>query len=111
MTDCEICQRIKETGWNGGKTHCRQCHRTWTSKIEGHCARCHRHFSGYSAFDAHLDAQARCMDPAAVRDKRGNPVLEQRGGVWRGWLSPEARESFRGRVSKGRKPSEGSSGA
>jgi hypothetical protein len=69
-----------------GRSHCRDCHRTWASLIEGHCAVCHHHFANYPAFDAHFDGDEH-VDPATVLRLNGKPKLTYRttvfGKTWR----------------------------
>ena len=80
-----------------GGTHCRDCHRDWTSKVEAHCAVCHCHFSTNAAADLH---DAYCTPVAGETRKRllsarrasGNPILALRdrkhGPVFVSW-SPQ----------------------
>lgn len=80
------------------------CGRAWKSLTEAHCRICHAHFTTVSAFDKHQPTRGGCPDPAALRDGRGNPVLElaDRGGgpVWGHWASAESRAAFRERRAK-----------
>jgi len=95
---CGPCGHAERRGWFGpdhsGKTHCRDCHRSWTGKTEAHCATCHEHFGSVDPFDAHLELCT--ADTADVRERladlsrtSGNPVLALRerasGPVWVRW--------------------------
>jgi hypothetical protein len=87
---CEPCIHAMEHGWWGdiapARTHCRDCHRSWRSRIEGHCTLCHSHFFNPKAFDAHLTAEG-CRPPATVARRDGqprlHPVSTPYGELWR----------------------------
>lgn len=70
---CEICAHADEAGsWpqellNDRGTHCRDCHRSWWSKVEAHCARCHLHFTSNAAADLH---DPYCMADTETTRKR-----------------------------------------
>ncbi len=53
---CKTCTYADEHGWWGPGhrgTHCRGCHRSWTSTRETHCAVCHAHFTGDGPAELH----------------------------------------------------------
>lgn len=62
---------------------CGGCPSTWTGTSRAHCSACHRTFSGVHLFDAHR-RNGRCLHPAYVTDQRGERLMYQRGGLWRG---------------------------
>lgn len=82
---CGPCGHNRKFGWNGGGSHCRDCHRSWTSKREAHCATCHNHFSNPGNFDIHRTGTG-CIPPADVKTKTGKPKLRilvrALGPVW-----------------------------
>jgi hypothetical protein len=88
-TGCEICAYASQHGhWPSSsptRTHCRTCHRGWSSLREIHCVTCHRHFSSPSVLDYHLRTVG-CVDPATVTRRDGRPrfVVRQRphGETW-----------------------------
>lgn len=82
--NCDPCDHAAEHGhWGQQGSHCRKCHRSWTSKKQGHCPTCCAHFGGPSLFDRHLLTRG-CTDPATVTNKDGSPVFRQDDlGVWR----------------------------
>ena len=70
---CPICAFADTRGWYGRPgAHCRDCHRSWTSKVEAHCAaledgtRCCEHFSSNSAADLHW-LKGRHVSPETIR--------------------------------------------
>lgn len=85
---CRVCAHSKSTGSFGlaGKTHCRDCHRTWSGTTQAHCVRCHQHFSCVRAADRHmvfadeLDS-GYCLHPSDVLNKREEHVLAVRVDV------------------------------
>ena len=66
---CAVCTYADRHGWWGPDhpgTHCRACHRSWTSTAQAHCVVCHAHFTADSAAKKHwIKGQHR--DPATVR--------------------------------------------
>lgn len=65
MNCCGVCAYADEHGWWGPGhrgTHCRVCHRSWTSLTSSHCTVCHRHFGSDVAADAHRIGNV-CDDP------------------------------------------------
>ena len=91
IQDCSVCKHVDEHGWYGpsikpARSHCRRCHRSWASLVEGHCTMCCEHFANVKAFDAHLLEEG-CRPPAEVIRKDGRPRLTQRKGpfgiTWR----------------------------
>lgn len=55
-TECLTCAYADEHGsWppDHRGTHCRDCHRSWTSKREAHCARCCGHFTSDTLAERH----------------------------------------------------------
>lgn len=86
MSACSVCDYADQHGWWGPDhrgTHCRACHRSWTSTREAHCAVCCAHFTGDTAFERHWP-KGRHADPATV------------GGLHRGpdgtWSTSETRD-------------------
>ena len=66
---CETCAYADAHGWWGPGhqgTHCRGCHRSWTSRREAHCTVCHGHFIGDSAAELHW-RHGQHRDPASVK--------------------------------------------
>jgi hypothetical protein len=55
MSDCVVCQRIIRDRWlrPPPQSHCRVCHRSWTSLRQAHCTVCHEHFGSNGAADRH----------------------------------------------------------
>jgi hypothetical protein len=55
MSVCGVCQRIIRDGWlrPPPQSHCRVCHRSWTSLVQAHCTVCHEHFGSNGAADRH----------------------------------------------------------
>ena len=65
---CPLCAYAGAHGWwgTGHKgTHCRRCHRSWTSTREAHCVVCHAHFTADSAAEHHWP-KGHHQDPATV---------------------------------------------
>ena len=108
---CKDCDHATDTGsWtqellNRGGTHCRDCHRSWVSKVEAHCVVCHCHFSTNSTADIHNpycspDHDQTLDSLLSARKKDGNPVLALRdrsyGPVLVSW-SPESANETSGR--------------
>lgn len=60
---------------------CGGCDTEWTGLGKCHCAGCHRTFSGVTLFDLH-HSRGKCVDPATLRDKRGDPIAFLVLGVW-----------------------------
>ena len=76
---CSICAYADRHGWWGPGhrgTHCRGCHRSWTSTREAHCVVCHAHFSADSAAERHW-VKGQHRDPATVEGLYLGP-----DGVW-----------------------------
>jgi hypothetical protein len=69
MAACPICTFADAHGWWGpsvkGGTHCRRCHRSWTSTGQAHCTVCHEHFTSDSAAERHW-VKGRHTDPATI---------------------------------------------
>lgn len=84
-----------EWGGDSGKrarpNTCSGCTATWHGTRVAHCAarNCHRTFAGVGLFDLHRTADGRCLDPASIVTKDGEPRAWFRDGMWRG---PEATE-------------------
>ena len=57
-------------------THCRTCHRSWTSKAQAHCTVCCAHFTSDSAADLHWRRGVH-VDPEQV-----DGLYLGRDGVW-----------------------------
>jgi hypothetical protein len=86
---CVPCRHFDQHGWFGSNNdlaHCDECHRSWSSRVEGHCAQCHVQFADDAAFDLHLE-RSRCIEPGAVRLPNRRRALESTDGphgvVWR----------------------------
>lgn len=81
---CTVCEETDRVGWlTQSGSHCRDCHRSWTSKKQAHCPTCCAHFSTPNLFDAHLLARG-CQDPATVTRKDGTPRFRQdEAGMWK----------------------------
>jgi len=68
MTTCHICTYASEHGsWppDHHGTHCRICHRSWSSTSQAHCTVCCAHFTADSAAELHW-LRGRHADPADV---------------------------------------------
>ncbi len=88
---CDICAHAAEHGsWpqdllSQGGTHCRDCHRSWVSKVEAHCVVCHCHFSTDSTAELH---EPLCSPTTTVQDllggrrSGGNPIFALRERSW-----------------------------
>lgn len=79
--ECEPCTRAVEEAWFGpiDGTHCKKCHRTWSSIKEAHCPMCCRHFSSDTAAQAHKRGVDRvsCVDPSKVGPTEENPTRKR----------------------------------
>jgi hypothetical protein len=58
LLECEICQKAAAKGvWPEVKgqriTHCKDCHRSWTSIVQAHCTVCHENFATNGTADLH----------------------------------------------------------
>lgn len=89
--DCGICAYSAEHGHWGpqlrpDRSHCRDCHVSWTSLREAHCRTCCAHFANPKAFDAHMFMEG-CKPPETVMRRDGTPRFTTREGragtVWR----------------------------
>lgn len=99
---CLSCIAAKRDGhWPHDGTHCRECHRTWTSFVEAHCVVCHLHFSTNNTADLHDslcsdDAQATRRALASARRTAGTPIFAVRqrkhGEVFVQWSPDGAAE-------------------
>jgi len=75
-------------------TRCLHCGHAWTGANMAHCRGCCRPgrgqfstFATVTLFDRHRSPtgeHGRCMDPAALRDRSGQPVMHHRERMWRG---------------------------
>ena len=57
VDSCQTCAYADAHGWWGPGhqgTHCRGCHRSWTSRTQAHCVACHCHFSSANAAELHF---------------------------------------------------------
>lgn len=94
-TECTTCNYANEHGWWGDSriTHCRDCHRTWSSLRQAHCRgrnhqgrRCCEHFASATGSDYHQATgeaeQVLCLPPATVLDSEGRPRYVAVRGVW-----------------------------
>jgi hypothetical protein len=61
---------------------CSRCSATWTGEGRAHCAACHRLFSVASLFTKHRQ-NGRCLDPARLRNTKGELVAMQVDGLWK----------------------------
>lgn len=94
----------KSNAWDGTNT-CSGCDARWKSVTAAHCGNCHRTFSSVSLFDAHRSTageHGKCLDPAKLRDGKGNRTHYWREGhsglMWRGpELTEEQKEKIYGR--------------
>lgn len=92
-----MCARVGREGWLGQPgSHCRRCHRSWVSLVEGHCSLCCAHFTSVGAFDLHVTAVG-CVPPGSVRWRSGVrkglaklKVVERKSGPT--WCRAEERE-------------------
>jgi len=71
-----------------GAITCNGCEHTWTGLSFAHCSACHRTFSSVTGFDRHRVA-GRCVDPAIMRTKKGEPVMRLEAGAWRAFQRDE----------------------
>ncbi len=63
---CPTCTHADKHGWWGpghAGTHCRGCHRSWTSKAQAHCTICHGHFVTDGVAELHWRGYTH-LDPA-----------------------------------------------
>lgn len=68
-TTCAPCAYAAAHGWWGPDhpgTHCRGCHRSWTSTAQAHCTVCHGHFTSDGVAELHW-RDGRHRDPAIVK--------------------------------------------
>jgi hypothetical protein len=84
---CPICAYASEHHWWGpelapARSHCSDCHRSWTSLVEGHCTLCCENFANIKAFDAHLAPEGGCVPPESVIRRDGRPRLSSRTSKW-----------------------------
>ncbi len=65
--NCQVCIEASHGAWPRWHqgTHCRDCHRSWSTKSAAHAMCCHRTFSSNSAADMHL-VRGVCTDPATL---------------------------------------------
>lgn len=66
--DCPVCAYAVEHGWWGPGhqgTHCRSCHRSWTSTAQAHCVVCCAHFVTDGVAGMHWRG-GHHVDPATV---------------------------------------------
>jgi hypothetical protein len=79
---CDACEHSVRHGWwgplpDGCRTHCRSCHRSWTSLAECHCPACCEHFVSGRAAEAHRRG-GECEDPATATRSDGRPKFVAR---------------------------------
>ena len=92
---------LPEGNKRGSRSHrppitCPHCDQQWTGLLSCHCGGkggCHRSFTSLSAFDkhrtgSHAYSTRRCLDPATLLDKNGEPVLVPADKPWAGWSLP-----------------------
>ena len=59
------------------------CGRKWHSLTQAHCSSgCHQHFSTVANFDKHRPGSGGCQDPAALTNRKGEPVFKAVKDVW-----------------------------
>lgn len=72
---CPVCEFADVNGWHGfegGRTHCRGCHREWRGTRAAHCVMCHETFTSDSACQAHKAiGRLACVPPVTATDKHG----------------------------------------
>lgn len=70
--DCPTCKHARLKGWFGlaRGTHCRGCHRSWTSQTQAHCTVCHQQFVTNGTADVHWVRGTHAL-PGEVCDKAG----------------------------------------
>lgn len=82
MKKCKLCQHADEHGsWGQNGTHCRDCHRSWTSLVQEHCTLCHQQFSTTSVADRHWKSGVH-VHPAEIA--WFSKSEEAYGEVWHG---------------------------
>lgn len=64
---CIVCAESTKGAWPRWHkgTHCRDCHKSWTSLTAAHSMCCHLTFSSNSAAEAHL-VRGHCTDPSTL---------------------------------------------
>ncbi len=81
MTDCPICAHARAHGaWGQPGTHCRECHRSWTSTAQAHCTACHQQFGSNRIAEMHW-VRGEHRDPRRVASLA--VCDETYGSVWR----------------------------
>jgi hypothetical protein len=63
---------------------CNGCECWWTGLRAAHCSACHETFAGVGAFDLHRRG-SRCIKPAEVTNRKGEPLLVRANRDWPGW--------------------------
>jgi hypothetical protein len=82
---CTVCAFAAERHrWPMEGTHCRDCHRSWTSLVQSHCTVCHEHFATNGVADLHWRGAGH-VDAATVpaleaHDEANGPVWRSTGG-------------------------------
>lgn len=74
---CAPCAHAAEHGWWGPDhpgTHCRDCHRSWTSLAQAHCVTCHQQFVSALVADSHwCDGHGQRRHAAGCDGAHGRP--------------------------------------
>ena len=79
--DCPVCAHAQAHGWWGqAGTHCRDCHRSWTSTVQVHCVVCHETFASDRVARLHW-TKAGHLHPGTIAQLAGHD--ERHGLVWR----------------------------
>jgi hypothetical protein len=109
---CSICEYAAEhAAWppDHQGTHCRDCHRSWTSKREAHCVTCHEHFGSNNAADQHwLNGRHVHPDDLPPKKDEVSPRLVKRdGGVWVQPMDEARLESLRSAQTNARNSAPG----
>jgi hypothetical protein len=72
---CKTCAYADQHGWWGpdhAGTHCRGCHRSWTSTAQAHCTICHATFTANGPAELHWP-RGRHADPAIIDELHRGP--------------------------------------
>ena len=78
---CLVCAFATKHGhWPMKGTHCRDCHRSWTSHAQAHCVRCHEQFASNGTAERHWGRGGEHRDPVVAGLVAHD---EAYGTVWR----------------------------
>jgi hypothetical protein len=95
---CAVCVSATDNAhWPMPGTHCRDCHRSWTSKAEAHV--CHQHFVTNGVADRHWRAVAPGRQPGEHLDPMTVGTIE----LWDDglWLNKQTERAAAWIASKG----------